>query len=289
MENAVITAVESVIAANIQAEETAKKKSKKPAAKKPAAKKPAAKAKAKPVVEPVAEPEAVKVVLYHGKDGTAYELALGADAIELASAVEMAGSALDLIQSKDSDLLNHYLMLGQFQSRVSKWFKAPKLYGQFLKSELPASQDIDVALRSNCKWLYEALNEAGADGSDLLSVLGINRIEDFKSANPTVIKREYKNALKELDKKAELEKAAADFGVDVAEAEKLLHDAKEKQAAADKASAKRKLDLLEKMIVNHLAEKDSIEFAADVAASIIRGMLECEAKDQFAFVESLVG
>ena len=228
-------------------------------------------------------------MLYHGKDGTAYELAQGVDSVELASAVELAGSALDLIQSKDSDLLNHYLMLGQFQSRVSKWFKAPKLYGQFLKAELPASQDIDVALRSNCKWLYEALNEAGADGSDLLSVLGINRIGDFKSANPTVIKREYKNALKELDKKAELEKAAADFGVDVAEAEKLLHDAKEKQAAADKASAKRKLDLLEKMIVNHLAEKDSIEFAADVAASIIRGLLECDPKDQFAFVESLVG
>lgn len=180
-------------------------------------------------------------------------------------------------------------MIGKGAAAIAPMFKSTKLYGQFLAKEIPASQSLDPALRSNCKWLYEALNVEGHEAADLLAVLKINRLEDFKSGNPTVIKREYKAAKAEADKKAKLTAKAEAEGVDESEAEKLLKDEAEAQAKKDQAAAKRKLTALEKKIVAFLMQQEAREDMAQEAADLVRGILEAASKDQLAFAESIVG
>jgi hypothetical protein len=152
-----------------------------------------------------------------------------AEAEALTQTAEAAKAAVEAISRKDQDLLTSYMLFGHFQSEVSKMFVSTKVYGQYLAKEMPATKSLDAALRSNCKWLYEALNVLGHDASDLLVVLGVNQIADFKSGNPTVIKREYSAAKK---KEAATEKAK-ESGIEVSEGE----DVEKAVKAADKAAA----------------------------------------------------
>ena len=172
--------------------------------------------------KPAPKPEPLKV------DG--FEVKEGADLAFLSEATKMANEAIDSINRKDADLLGQYLSLGMFQSSVVGMFASTKVYGQYVAAKVPASASLDAALRSNCKWLYEALNKADHEASDLLTILGINRIEDFKSANPTVIRREYK-ALSELSQA----KAKA-------EAEGKTVEELEAEAEANEAEAKKKAE-----------------------------------------------
>lgn len=172
-------------------------------------------------VEPVKE-------LYHG-----FEVIAGTDTTVLDNATTAARLAMAKVDDKDQDLLSAYLEIGGFLFEVSASFKSPKLFGQFVAKELPESAKLDPALRSNCKWLFEALNNPEADHSDLLSVLNVNRIEDFKSGNPTVIRREYKATKDAAIAKAKLE---AD-GIDPDDAE-----AVEAATKADKAKSKAKAE-----------------------------------------------
>ena len=92
-------------------------------------------------------------------------------------------------------------------------------------------------MRSNCKWLYEALNVPGHESADLLLVLQVNRIEDYKSGNPTVIRRHYKDAKGAI----EAQYAAEASGMTV---EELANAAK-----ADKAvAAQRESEMIAEMI-----------------------------------------
>lgn len=276
-----LTAIESGMNDMIEATTIpAPKKVKRPA--KPA--KPA-KAEAKPIrnekVKPEPKPEPVMFKGFEVKEGT--------NVAELEKATEDAKAALESIQRKDVDLLSSYLTFGGFQSEVSKEFKSTKLYGQFLAKEMPATQSLDPALRSNCKWLYEALNVEGHEASDLLTALNVNRLEDYKSGNPTVIKREYKAAKAEADKAAALKAKADAEGVDVSEAEKLMKEEAEAQAKKDQAQAKRKLTALEKKIAAFLQQNQNPAEQAEEASSLIRGILESSPKDQIAYIESIVG
>lgn len=213
----VAAAVEQVISSAAPADlPKAKAKASKPKADK-AKGKPKAEEKPKAGNKAKAEEEKTKKakIILKGADGSEYELAEGADPKEVAKEAASLRKSLAAISKKDDSLLSHYLGLGKFQSLVSKLFKSTKLYGQYLAKELPESQELDAALRSNCKWLYEALNVEGSEGSDILSVLNVNRIEDYKSKNPTVIKRDYKAKKEELDKL----KAAEELGVTVEELE----------------------------------------------------------------------
>jgi hypothetical protein len=181
------------------------------------------KIKAAPKAPKVKEvkPEPV-VVTFEG-----YELAEGADHATVFKGYQDAAQALDAIGTKDKALVGSYLALGEFQSKVAPLFKSTKIYGQFLKDKLPASQSLDPALRSNCKWLFENM-------TDVLSVLKLNQIEDYKSANPTVIKRDFKAAQALAEKQAKAE----ELGTDVEGVE-----AQEKaQTEAEKAEAQRRLD-----------------------------------------------
>ncbi len=224
--------------------------------------KPKAAAKAPAKAAPKAEPKApakpnkvvkaeAKAVLFKAASGASYELSKDADPKLLKAAAADAAKALGAIGKKDADLLSHYMTLGKFQSEAAPLFKSSKLYGQFLAAELPASQELDPALRSNCKGVYEALKKAGAEGSDILSVLGVNRIEDYKSKNPTVIKRDYKAKAEEVAKA----KAAEEAGKSVEE----LEAEAEAKANAESEAAKEK------------AKKLIEEFAKSVAAKAMAG------------------
>jgi hypothetical protein len=172
---------------------------------------------------PAPKPEPLKV------DG--FEVKEGADLVFLSEATKLANEAIESINRKDADLLGQYLSLGMFQSSVVGMFASTKVYGQYVAAKVPASASLDAALRSNCKWLYEALNKADHEASDLLNILGVNRIEDYKSANPTVIRREYREM-------AELAQAKAK-----AEAEGKTVEELEAEAEAKEAEAKKKAEV----------------------------------------------
>jgi hypothetical protein len=261
----------------------APKKAKRPAKPVKAEKPKAAEAEAaKPVRN--AKPAKPEPVLFKG-----FALADGASPEAVETAAKKAQEALDAIKGSEAGLVGHYMTLGQFQSEAAPLFKSTKLYGEFLKAELPASQALDPALRSNCKWLFEALNAEGHEASDLLTVLGVNRIEDFKSGNPTVIRREYKAAKAEADKAAALKAKAEAEGVDVSEAEKLMKEEAEAQAKKDQAAAKRKLTSLEKKVKAFLMQHGDNEEMATEASDLIRGLIEANPKEQIAYLESIVG
>lgn len=250
----------------------APKKASKPKAEAPA--KESNKAKAEK-----AKAEKPKPVLFKGAAGE-YELAADADAKALKAEADAAGKALKAIDKKDSDLLSHYLALGKFQSAAAKLFKSVKVYGQFLAAELPASQALDPALRSNCKWLYEALNVVGAEGSDILSVLQVNRIEDFKSKNPTVIRREYKAMKEEADKA----KAAEELGVSIEEAEEMEAKEAKAKAEADKAKLVEMIKEFAESVMNHSDKEEASANLMDVLSEALMG----KKKDAIEMMDSYI-
>lgn len=243
-----------------------------------------AKKKAKPVKPSNADTDkkakvAAAAIVFKGESGETYELSKDADPKALKSAAAVAIKALSAIGKKDADLLKHYLALGQFQSEASKLFKSSKLYGMFLAKEMPASQELDAALRSNCKWLHEALNVTGSDGSDILHILGVNQIDDYKSKNPTVIKRDYKSAKKD----AELAAMAEEAGKSVEELENEANAVAEAEAeaAADKLKA-----LIAEFAKNVLAKENKDEAEADLL-DIMNEVFLGKKKDAIELLNSL--
>lgn len=258
---------------------------------KAAAKAPAKKA-AKPVAKVVA-PKAEKpvkvvpvAVMFHG-----FEVNADADVTVLQNATDAAIRAFESIKANDAGLLEAYLDLGGFLSEVSASFKSPKLFGQFVAKEVPASQSLDPALRSNCKWLWEALNMADHPAADILAILGVNRIADFKSANPTVIRREYntivngqkaKDAAKEAgfdDTEEGIEALAAKEKADKEEAARLaiLATAWAVEQLNALPTAKRKAALVANLIPALIGSKDARE---KIVALMVEDYLDAmESKD----------
>ena len=150
-----------------------------------------------------------------------------ADTTVLDNALKSARESFSAIGRKDADLLSAYLDIGAFLSEVAPMFKSPKLFGQFVAKELPESAKLDPALRSNCKWVFEALNGIG-ENTDLLVILGVNDLASFKSGNPTVIRREYK-ALKDA---AQAKANLAASGIDPDDEEAVAEAAKASKAKA---------------------------------------------------------
>ncbi len=193
-----------------------------------------------PVAEPVAKAEKpVKPVevetLFHG-----FAVKEGTDTTVIENATVAARLAMAKVDDKDADLLSSYLEIGGFLFEVSASFKSPKLFGQFVAKELPESAKLDPALRSNCKWLFQALNDDECEQADLLHVLKVNDIASFKSGNPTVIRREYKALKDAAIAKAKLE---AD-GIDPDDAEAVAEASKADKARAKVQAEQNKQDLL---------------------------------------------
>lgn len=245
-------------------------------AKKTTRKKAASKSKAKAApeaAEPKPEPKT-----FHG-----FEVKEGVDLKALEKDAEDLAGAVESIRNKDADLLASYLMVGKGASQIAPMFKSKKLYGQFLAQVIPASQSLDPALRSNCKWLYEALNFADADGADLLKVLGVNRLEDFKSQNPTVIKREYKAAKKKAEA---LEKAKA-AGIEAEDEEAAIAEMKEKEAKKEAANKKRQITQAIKRFRTLLEQHGDKADAVAEAEDIMREVLTRKNGEQVEYLLSL--
>lgn len=92
------------------------------------------------------------------------------------------------------NILEARLAFGRRAAALGAQISSAKLLGQELARRYPASQHMDPALRSNCRWLVEALEEEGHEASDLLVVLGVTTVFDLRSDNPTVIRRKYNKA-----------------------------------------------------------------------------------------------
>lgn len=193
-----------------------------------------------------------------------FELRPEADPTIIANALEAAQAAAERINSKDADLLGAYLEIGKLAAEIAPAFKSMKVYGQALAKLVPASQSLDPALRSNCKWLHEALH---ATDSDLLVTLNVNRLEDYKSANPTVIRREYK-AVKDAQAEA---KEAEEAGLTVEELE-----AKEK---ADKETAAKNEALNLAAAIEAIADRIASGKATKATAAYVKLALETAFKN----------
>lgn len=202
-------------------------------------------------------------------DGQTYELKEGVDAAAVEAEAAAVADAVAAIAKNDSDLLPSYMALGKFASSVAPLFKSTKLYGQFLAAKAPASTTLDPALRSNCKWLYEALNVADHEGADILSVLGVNRIEDYKSSNPTVIKRAFKEAQKKADKLAK----AAEKGFDTANEDEAISALTAAEKKAEETKTKREITKAVNNLIRFCGEQEKKEDALSEVADMIKEML----------------
>ena len=235
--------------------------------------KPTKKKAKKPTVAPAATPEEIgakapaksEPVTFHG-----FELKADVDTKALEEDTKALAEAVDAINRKDADLLSSYLTIGKAASKIAPLFKSTKLYGQYLAQEVPATQTLDPALRSNCKWLYEALNVKEADGSDLLKVLGVNRIESFKSGNPTVIKREYKNAVKKAEA---LDKCQA-MGIDAEDADEALASMAKAAKEAKEAEAVKEAKALRSAITGWLNAVAKANIMFDDVVGDINSLLQ---------------
>ncbi len=169
-----------------------------------------------------------------------------------------AAKACEAISRKDADLLSSYMTLGKFQATVGPMFKSPVLFGQYVAKEIPDSASLDPALRSNCRWLYEALNKPDHDAANLLSLLQVNRIEDYKrSGNPTVIRRAWKEAME----KAALSANATKRGCTEEEAEAA------EAAEATEAKAKAKTDL-KALLAEYLEQLSHFKSKGDIVSDV---------------------
>lgn len=266
MSNAMTEAMEEITEAAEEAPKAAPKRK----AKKPAAKKPTTKQDARDEEQPE-EPKKPEPTTYAG-----FEVAEGVNPSDIQTMEAETADCLSNIQGKDAALLGDYLTLGKFLSSIGAMFKSTKIAGEYRKKNLPESENLDPALRSNCKWVWEALNLSDHEGSDLLSVLGVNRLEDYKSQNPTVIKRAWRDA-----KKAEETKAKAEeLGVEEEEVSKAEKEAKK---AEEEAKIEEALDHLHDMLMQHKKRED----IAREACSVVEEIFGRNKKDAIDYVSSL--
>lgn len=203
---------------------------------------------------------------------------------------ESIKAAVESINNKDADLLSAYLHFGKFQSGIRGLFKSAKVYGQFLAAEVPATQALDPALRSNCKWLYEALHDPEHEASDLLSILGLDTtkndpesaIAEYKSQNPTVIKRDYKALKAEAERSKAVAEKAEEDGLSEEEAAEALAEAKKAETSIDVdgflAAVRVQMVEITTSAPKNKSRKEVGEACADEAVSLFRAVFEAKNK-----------
>lgn len=91
-------------------------------------------------------------------------------------------------------MLEGYLEFGRELSQLAKENPSTKIRGQIIAERYPDSKHLDAALRTNCKWLYEALHDNDHEAANILTVLRVGSIHDLGSECPTVIRRLYLKA-----------------------------------------------------------------------------------------------
>lgn len=88
--------------------------------------------------------------------------------------------------------LREYLKVGRLLSDTGRNEPSKRAQGQKAKELHPEIMELDSALRSNCKWLHEALHCKDHRNDDVLAVLGVTSIFDLSIESPTVIRRRYR-------------------------------------------------------------------------------------------------
>jgi hypothetical protein len=89
-----------------------------------------------------------------------------------------------------------FYLIGKELFYYREQFLSDKIFGQKLKLYCPKIAELPAAKRSDCIWLYKAL-ENQID-SDLLPTIGVQRIEEFYSSDPSVIRQAYRKRKKEI-------------------------------------------------------------------------------------------
>ncbi|OWU85849.1 hypothetical protein ATO6_02830 [Oceanicola sp. 22II-s10i] len=105
-------------------------------------------------------------------------------------AVENAIKQVNLHRKLSKPELRYYLEIGCYLSSLATDHPSTKERHAKMMRDFPNLKGIGSTLRSNCKRLYEAVH--GFRDHDLLEVLGVQDIDDYYTANPTVIIRDYR-------------------------------------------------------------------------------------------------
>ena len=105
-------------------------------------------------------------------------------------AVEDAIKQVNRHRKLSKPALRYYLEIGRYLSSLASDYPSTKERHAMMVRDFPMLKGIGSALRSNCKRLYEALH--GSRDHDLLEVLGVQDIDEYYTANPTVIIRDYR-------------------------------------------------------------------------------------------------
>lgn len=203
--------------------------------------------------------------------GEKIELRKKADLTLLEKETKAIGPQLSKIVKADADLLSDYLALGKFQSTVTRMFKSTKLAGLFIKDKLPEASKIDPAVRSNSKWLWEALNVDDHEASDILFILGgITKIGDYKSAHPSVIARHYKKA----KTRVEGLKKASENKIDTSDEESALEKLSVLEAKNSAKKMARDRNAAVKNSVKYFIQQPDKECVISKLESVLKVMLK---------------
>ena len=97
------------------------------------------------------------------------------------------------------------MYLARFMHKLKGTTSSTWVYGRTLKEQLPQSQVLKSSSRSDLLWIYRALYVPGAPGKDLLEVLGAESLEQLRSDEPQVVRREYRKRTEQIDSGVERE------------------------------------------------------------------------------------
>lgn len=253
-----------------------------------------AKTSTKAKTEEKAEPPKPEPVTYKG-----LEIAEGVNPSDIEAMEKEAHEAFSSITNKDSDLLPAYMTVGKFMVRCAAMFKSTKLFGQYRRDNMPESEAFDPALRTNCGWLFRAINDPDHEGYDVLTVLGLDdkgnspearleALKAYKSTNPTVIKRHWRDA---KDKAEKLAKAKEVLGSDMDDMteEQALDNLKKKQREESEADFNEVLSIALDSLSNYINKGNPTKAEmVEKMQTIARKLIEKGSKDdKLAYLNTL--
>lgn len=111
------------------------------------------------------------------------------DASLLRQASDSAVSISRLRRSHEGEL-RYYLKVGEAHDMLRSHTTSNRVLGQLIRSEAPDLLRLASPLRSDCGWLYRAVTRK--KNGDILSVLGVNHLEELNGSNPSYIRRLYR-------------------------------------------------------------------------------------------------
>ena len=113
------------------------------------------------------------------------------------SSASQAASRVAVSRSQPAIPVDDYLVIGEFLYWLREEIPSTKLRGRAIKEKYPEIDKLDTTLRSNSLRLWKTLDGEGAQA--FLGVLGVNDIRDYYTSNPTVIIRDHRKKLRQVN------------------------------------------------------------------------------------------